>query len=106
MNNNTVEDAVVVVKGREQVPFFTSRSGEYWKLLLPGSYSLLVSSGVTSSLLCFLLSIVSLWCHCYMVVMPIFLLCNYVIVIIIVISVFWQCHYLVMMICLLCSFFL
>ena len=67
--------------------FFTSRYGEYWKLL-PGSYSLLVSSGVTSSLLCQYLycfimvsllygcivefSVVTSWYHYYIFVMSFF----------------------------------
>ena len=38
-NNNTVAGASVMVEGRETVPFLTSLHGEYWKLLLPGSYS-------------------------------------------------------------------
>ena len=41
-NNNSVSDAIVIIKGRELVPFMTSQRGEYWKLLLPGSYTLLV----------------------------------------------------------------
>ena len=45
-NSNSVSDAIVTIKGRELVPFMTSQRGEYWKLLLPGSYTLLVRVGV------------------------------------------------------------
>ena len=45
-NNNSLSDAIVIIKGRELVPFTTSQRGEYWKLLLPGSYTLLVRVGV------------------------------------------------------------
>ncbi|XP_035829163.1 carboxypeptidase M [Aplysia californica] len=41
---NLVEGATVTVKGREAVPFWSSRFGEYYKLLLPGDYVLQVSS--------------------------------------------------------------
>ena len=49
-NNNSVPNAVIVIKGREQVPFMTSQRGEYWKLLLPGSYTLLVCVAVCRTL--------------------------------------------------------
>lgn len=41
-NGNAVYRAVVIVEGREQVPFRTSKYGEFWKLLLPGDYNLVV----------------------------------------------------------------
>lgn len=43
VNNNPVSNAIVTVEGREQVPFRTSHLGEYFKLLLPGAYTLMVS---------------------------------------------------------------
>ncbi|KAL8591305.1 hypothetical protein ACOMHN_041646 [Nucella lapillus] len=42
-NNEAVKNAVIVIEGRELVPFRSSQYGEYWKLLLPGSYVLVVS---------------------------------------------------------------
>ncbi|KAK7087283.1 hypothetical protein V1264_021356 [Littorina saxatilis] len=42
-NNNGVRDAIIEVEGREGVPFRSSEYGEYWKLLLPGFYKLLVA---------------------------------------------------------------
>ncbi|PVD32925.1 hypothetical protein C0Q70_08372 [Pomacea canaliculata] len=42
-DGNAVYRAVVIVEGREQVPFRTSKYGEFWKLLLPGDYNLMKS---------------------------------------------------------------
>ncbi|KAK3577884.1 hypothetical protein CHS0354_014557 [Potamilus streckersoni] len=39
-NNNPLPSARVCVVGREPVHFRTSKYGEYWRLLLPGSYTL------------------------------------------------------------------
>lgn len=47
-NNNSVEGAQVTVQGREMVHSTTTRQGEYWRLLLPGYYRLLVSTGSCS----------------------------------------------------------
>lgn len=38
-----IEGAIVTVQGREMVKSRTTNEGEYWKLLLPGRYRLLVS---------------------------------------------------------------
>lgn len=44
-----VQNAVVEVKGRENMcPFRTDRHGEYYRLLLPGSYSFTVNAALTS----------------------------------------------------------
>ena len=43
-NNNPVHEAVVVIEGRDLVKFLTSVEGEYYKLLLPGTYTLIVST--------------------------------------------------------------
>ncbi|KAL8591303.1 hypothetical protein ACOMHN_041644 [Nucella lapillus] len=42
-NNEAVKNAVIVIEGRELVPFRSSQYGEYWKLLLPGSYVLVMA---------------------------------------------------------------
>nr|KAG5686430.1 hypothetical protein BaRGS_017698 [Batillaria attramentaria] len=42
-NNNPVKGAHVTIQGRELIFSQTTSEGEYWKLLLPGHYRLLVS---------------------------------------------------------------
>ncbi|KAK7501786.1 hypothetical protein BaRGS_00006872 [Batillaria attramentaria] len=43
-HNNPVEGAVISIQGRELIKSKTTSQGEYWKLLLPGHYRLLVST--------------------------------------------------------------
>lgn len=42
-HGNPVEKASIKVKGRE-VTFHTTKYGEFWRILLPGTYRLEVSS--------------------------------------------------------------
>ncbi|XP_045171952.1 carboxypeptidase D-like [Mercenaria mercenaria] len=41
-NNNPVEGAELIIKGREAVPFMSRIHGEYYRILMPGSYTLMV----------------------------------------------------------------
>ena len=41
-NNNVVPGAFISVVGREDIVYKTSKYGDYWRLLLPGSYVLKV----------------------------------------------------------------
>lgn len=41
-NNNRIEGAQLVIEGRELVPFQSRLHGEYHRILMPGSYTLLV----------------------------------------------------------------
>lgn len=43
-NGTGIEGAKVYVRGRDRHPVCTTDRGEYWRLLLPGTYVLTVSS--------------------------------------------------------------
>jgi hypothetical protein len=46
-NNNAIVGAQLTIRGRESVPFHTKANGEYFRLLMPGSYTIDVSIFIT-----------------------------------------------------------
>ncbi|KAJ8312181.1 hypothetical protein KUTeg_009554 [Tegillarca granosa] len=50
LNGSPVSGAVLKIQGREEANFKSTSYGEYWRLLMPGSYQIITShSGYTTS---------------------------------------------------------